>query len=77
MALLSKFFKPELFKPKWQHDNPEVRRKAIADLKPGEQLLNYIDTETVAELRQIAIARITNDQELEKLLVLHSLFYNI
>lgn len=68
MALLSKFFKPELFKPKWQHDNPEVRRKAIADLKPGEQLLNYIDTETVAELRQIAIARITNDQELEKLL---------
>ncbi|KZZ42039.1 hypothetical protein A3759_14500 [Thalassolituus sp. HI0120] len=63
MALFSKYFKP-----KWQHDNPEVRRKAIADLKPGEQLLSYIDSETVAELRQLAIARISDEQELDKLL---------
>lgn len=63
MALLSKFFKP-----KWQHENPEVRRKAIADLNSSEQLLTFINNESVAELRQLAIQKINNEADLEALL---------
>ncbi|WP_419813468.1 DUF349 domain-containing protein [Bacterioplanoides sp.] len=63
MALLSKFFKP-----KWQHANPDVRRQAITDLKTDEQRITFIQAESVAELRQLAVAQVQSEQELEKLL---------
>ena len=63
MALLSK-----LFKPKWQHQNPDVRRQAIADLRSDDQLLTFIHAEPLAELRDIAVRLIRSHAELEKLL---------
>lgn len=63
MALLSKFFKS-----KWQHANPDVRRQAIVELKNDEQRITFINAESVAELRELAVAQVQSEQELEKLL---------
>lgn len=63
MALLSTFFKP-----KWQHDNPDIRRQAIAGLTDTQELLSIIDNEKLDELRQSAIRQIKDEQILERLL---------
>ena len=54
------FFK-NFLKPKWQHDNPDIRRQAMTDLVSTEQLLTFIQQEPEPELRQLAVERI-NDQ---------------
>ncbi|MGB1091473.1 MAG: DUF349 domain-containing protein, partial [Oceanobacter sp.] len=63
MALFAKFLKP-----KWQHQDPDVRRKAIAELSAEQDLLACIEAEAIAELRAIAVKRLTNHQILEDLL---------
>ncbi|WP_221798191.1 DUF349 domain-containing protein [Oceanobacter mangrovi] len=65
MSLLKKFLKPG--KPKWQHDDPAVRKQALADL-PHEQILQFIDIEPSAELRLQAVQRLSDEAVLEKLL---------
>jgi exonuclease SbcC len=63
MALFANFLKP-----KWQHDDLEVRRKALVELKSTELLLNFIDAESTSELRTAAVRQIQDEQILESLL---------
>ena len=60
------FFK-NFLKPKWQHENPDVRREAIADLDSTEQLLTFIQQESEAELRKLAVERISDEKTLDEL----------
>ncbi|AHK17667.1 DUF349 domain-containing protein [Thalassolituus oleivorans] len=63
MALFKKFFKP-----KSQHENPEVRRKALDTLQSAEQLITFIRKEPEASVRDAALARIQSEDDLESLL---------
>ncbi len=65
MSLFAKFLKPG--KPKWQHDDPAVRKQALAEL-PLEQIPEFLNTEPTAELRAVAVVRLTDEAVLEKLL---------
>lgn len=60
------FFK-NFLKPKWQHDNPDIRRQAMADLVSTEQLLTFIQQEPEPELRQLAVERINDQATLDEL----------
>ncbi len=60
------FFK-KFLKPKWQHENPEIRRQALADLDSTEQLLTFLQQESDSELRILAVKRITDPDTLESL----------
>ena len=60
------FFK-NFLKPKWQHENPDIRREAIADLDSTEQLLTFIKQEPLAELRKLAVERIKDEKTLDEL----------
>lgn len=63
MALLARFFKP-----KWQHENPDIRRQALSGLTHTEQLLSFIDREMLTELRQQAVQQLQAADALETLL---------
>lgn len=60
------FFK-NFLKPKWQHDNPDIRRQAMTDLVSTEQLLTFIQQESEPELRQLAVERINDQNTLDEL----------
>jgi len=60
------FFK-NFLKPKWQHDNPDIRRQAMTDLVSTEQLLTFIQQEPEPELRQLAVERINDQSTLDEL----------
>ncbi|ASP39442.1 hypothetical protein CHH28_12495 [Bacterioplanes sanyensis] len=62
MALLKKFFKP-----KWQHDNPEVRRQALSDLQDEATLVSFIERESHTELRLQAVQKIRSTSVLQQL----------
>ena len=51
----------KLFRPKWQHDNPEVRKAAIEKLGANElDILKQIaTTDTAEDIRQLAICKIS------------------
>ncbi len=68
MALFKKFFRPKVRIEKWQDANPEVRQQALQDLKSPDQLITFVNNESLAELRQLAIARIDQHSALEQLL---------
>lgn len=61
-------FIKKFLKPKWQHNNPDIRRQALADLTTVEQLTTFIAAETEAELRVLAVSRIADHSVLEDLL---------
>lgn len=63
MALFKKFFKP-----KSQHENPQVRRKALETLQSVEQLITFIRKEPDASVRDAALARLKSEEDLESLL---------
>ena len=52
MALLKKFFKP-----KWQHDNPEVRRQALSELQDEQTLLTFIERESQVDLTNFLVVK--------------------
>lgn len=48
-----------LFKPKWQHPNPTVRRQAVASLSAGHEALTKVATEDQSpDVRIVALSKI-------------------
>lgn len=60
MALLNK-----LFKPKWQHKDPEVRKAAIEALTDEQTLTSIIDNDQDIDVRLSALSRINSPAALQ------------
>ena len=53
MALLENLFKPSIFKPKWQHKDPAVRKLALAKLNDENILAQMLSR---IQIRAYALA---------------------
>jgi exonuclease SbcC len=69
MALLENLFKPSIFKPKWQHKDPAVRKLAIAKLNDEKILAQIADQDKDFSVRSLALAKIKSPQQLATFLV--------
>ncbi|MFT6450350.1 MAG: hypothetical protein ACJAW8_002731 [Oleispira sp.] len=69
MALLENLFKPSIFKPKWQHKDPAVRKLAIAKLNDEKILAQIADQDKDFSVRSLALAKIKSPQQLAAFLV--------
>jgi exonuclease SbcC len=69
MALLENLFKPSIFKPKWQHRDPAVRKLAIAKLNDEKVLAQIADQDKDFSVRSLALAKIKSPQQLAAFLV--------
>lgn len=56
-----------LFKPKWEHANPDIRRQAIATITDRQILLSIANEDKNAEVRKAAVTQITDIPSLLKL----------
>lgn len=54
--------------PKWQHKNPEVRLRAIAQLEDASVLLELVTSDPDAQVRSAALARVTSADTLDELI---------
>ena len=54
--------------PKWQHKNPEIREKAVADIDDEQILLSLVADDPDASVRSAALARITDPTALDRLI---------
>ena len=61
MALLS-----NLFKPKWQHKDPSVRKTAIASLTDEQTLASIVDQDQDLDVRLVALGRLNTESALER-----------
>ena len=57
-----------LFKPRWQHKNPEVRKKAISQLTDRQQLVDILYKDPEPDLKSLALARIEDSNTLDGLI---------
>jgi hypothetical protein len=48
----------DLFVPRWQNSNPQVRIKAIGRLKDTKLLAQIVDKDEAVEVREAAAARL-------------------
>ena len=69
MALLEKLFKPSIFKPKWQHKDPAVRKLALDKLDDEKTLAQIADQDSDLSVRSSALAKIKAPQHLAIFLV--------
>ena len=69
MALLENLFKPSIFKPKWQHKDPAVRKLALAKLNDENILAQIAEQDTDLSVRSSALALIKSPQQLATFLV--------
>jgi hypothetical protein len=69
MALLEKFFKPTLFKAKWQHKDAAVRKQALSTLTDEKILAQIANDDTDQGIRLLALAKINSPQQLAVFLV--------
>ena len=69
MALLEKFLKPSLFKPKWQHKDPAVRKQAVGTLTDEKILVQIANQDTDIGVRLLALSKIQSAQNLAAFLV--------
>jgi exonuclease SbcC len=69
MALLENLFKPSIFKPKWQHKDPAVRKLALAKLNDEKTLAQIVNEDTDLNVRSSALAKIKSPQQLAAFLV--------
>ena len=69
MALLEKLFKPSIFKPKWQHTDPAVRKQALSDLTDEKVLVQIANNDSDRAVRLLALAKINSPQQLAAFLV--------
>jgi exonuclease SbcC len=69
MALLENLFKPSIFKPKWQHKDPAVRKLALAKLNDEKTLAQIVNEDTDLSVRSAALAKIKSPQQLAAFLV--------
>ena len=61
MALLS-----NLFKPKWQHKDPGVRKAAIESLTDEQTLASIIDQDQDLDVRLVALGKLNTETALER-----------
>ncbi|MBV1932532.1 MAG: DUF349 domain-containing protein [Porticoccaceae bacterium] len=54
-----------LSRPKWRHKNPDIRKKAIAELDDQDLLLEVVKVDTDIEVQAAALARITDPNILD------------
>jgi hypothetical protein len=69
MALLEKFLKPSLFKPKWQHKDAEVRKQAVSSLNDEKLLAQIANQDSDKDVRLLALSKIQSKQHLAEFLV--------
>ena len=69
MALLDKILKPSLFKPKWQHKNVDVRKKALASVSDEKTLVQIVHQDSDTGVRLLALSKIQSAQFLAEFLV--------
>jgi exonuclease SbcC len=69
MALLENLFKPSIFKPKWQHKDPAVRKLALAKLNDEKTLVQIVNNDIDLSIRSAALAKIKSPQQLAAFLV--------
>jgi exonuclease SbcC len=69
MALLENLFKPSIFKPKWQHKDPAVRKLALAKLNDEKILAQIVNDDTDLSVRSSALAKIKSAPQLAAFLV--------
>ena len=58
----------KIFTPKWQSDDPEIRKEAIAEISEEETLLEILNTDDNVEVQKLAIKKIDT---IATLLTLH------
>ncbi|OUS41115.1 hypothetical protein A9R00_02575, partial [Oleispira antarctica] len=69
MALLEKLLKPSLFKPKWQHKDPSVRKQAVNNLTDEKILVQIANQDSDKGVRLLALSKIKSAQNLAAFLV--------
>lgn len=69
MALLEKFLNPSLFKPKWQHKDPAVRKQAVSNLTDEKILIQVATEDRDKSVRLFALSKIQSKQHLAAFLV--------
>jgi len=69
MALLEKFLNPSLFKPKWQHKDPAVRKQAINNLTDEKVLVQIANQDADKSVCLLALSKIQSKQNLAAFLV--------
>lgn len=69
MALLEKFLNPSLFKPKWQHKDPAVRKQAVSSLTDEKILIQVATEDRDKSVRLFALSKIQSKQHLAAFLV--------
>ena len=69
MALLEKFLSPSLFKPKWQHKDPSVRKQALTNLTDEKVFVQVANQDDDKSVRLLALSKIQSKQNLAAFLV--------
>ncbi len=69
MALLEKFLNPSLFKPKWQHKDPEVRKQALSNLTDENIFIQIVNQDNDKSVRLLALSKIQSKKNLAAFLV--------
>lgn len=57
-----------LSRPKWRHKNPDIRKKAIAELEDQTLLLEVVNVDTDLEVQSTALAQITDQNILDTII---------
>ena len=58
----------EIFKPKWKHKDKNIRMKAVEELVDTADLLSVAKYDTDTTIRRIAINKLKDKSEIEKLI---------
>ena len=61
----------DLFRPKWKHDDPSIRREAIEQLTSTRKLLHVVLNDSDFQLRLLAVGRIDDYEALESFVEKH------
>ena len=69
MALLEKFLNPSLFKPKWQHKDPEVRKQALSNLTDENIFIQVVNQDNDKSVRLLALSKIQSNKNLAAFLI--------
>jgi hypothetical protein len=69
MALLDKILKPSIFKPKWQHKDPAIRKVAVEGLSDEKILVQIAEQDSDISIRALALSKIKSPQQLAVFLV--------
>lgn len=57
-----------LFQPRWQHKNPQIRKKTISQLTDPDLLLKIVHSDPQPDLKSLALAQIEDPDTLDNLI---------